>query len=135
MEIERPEIVELFYAALFSLEEAERLFAFVGPKVQWILSAADPNTLGEDLPSNALKFSGPEGFAELALYFRDRLRMISADLTGCIPHHHLVFSYGRVYLQRPGTAEAAETTVATKFTFQGLKITKCQIRIAWPLAF
>jgi hypothetical protein len=135
MEIERPEIVELFYSALFNPSDAERLFAFVGPKVQWILSAADPKTLGEDLPSNAVKFSGADGFKKLAHYFRQRLRVISGYLTGCIPHHHLVFSYGRVQLERPGTVEATETNVSAKFTFQGLKITKCQIRISWPLAF
>jgi hypothetical protein len=36
-------------------------------------SAADPQTLGEELPSNAIKFSGAEGFRQLALYFREAL--------------------------------------------------------------
>jgi hypothetical protein len=44
-------------------------------------------------------FSGTEGFRQLVLYFRDRLHVISGDLTGCIPHHHLIFSFGRVRLQ------------------------------------
>jgi hypothetical protein len=51
-------------------------------RVEWILSAAEPRTLGEELPSNAIKFSGTEGFRQLALYFRDRLHAISGDLTG-----------------------------------------------------
>lgn len=133
--MERPEIVVLFYSALTSPNDVEQLFEFLSPKVKWLLSAADPQTLGEELPSNSIEFSGREGFRQLASYFRDRLHVISGDLTGCIPHHHLVFSYGRVRLRRPETAEAAETSFAAKFTFQGSKITKCQIRISWPLVF
>jgi hypothetical protein len=132
--MERPEIVELFYTALFSANHAERLFGFVGQRVEWILSAADPQTLGEELPSNAIRFSGTEGFRQLALYFRDRLHVISGDLTGCIPHHHLVFSFGRVRLRTREAGRFAETNMAAKLTFQGSKITKCQIRISWPLA-
>jgi hypothetical protein len=135
MEMERPEIVELFYSAFFSPNDVEQLFEFLWPTVEWILSAADPQTLGEDLPSNAIKFSGTEGFRQLALYFRDRLHVISGDLTGCIPHHHLVFSFGRVRLRTPEAGRLAETNIAAKLTFQGSKIIKCQIRISWPLAF
>src|ERR1700741_1826577 len=134
MEMERPEIVELFYSALFSPNDVEQLFEFLWPTVEWILSAADPQTLGQDLPSNAIKFSGTEDFRQLALYFRDRLHVISGDLTGCIPHHHLVFSFGRVRLRTREAGRLAETNMAAKLTFQGSKITKCQIRVSWPLA-
>jgi hypothetical protein len=135
MELERPEIVALFYSALTSPNDVEQLFEFLSPRVEWILSAADPQTLGEELPSNAIRFSGTEGFRRLALYFRDRLHVISGDLTGCIPHHHLVFSFGRVRLRSPSTGKVAETNIAAKVTFQGSKIIKCQIRISWPLVF
>ena len=67
--MERPEIVELFYSALIDPDDLKQLFPFLAPRVEWILSAADPQTLGEDLPSNAIKFSGREGFRQLALYF------------------------------------------------------------------
>ena len=62
-------------------------------------------------------FSGKEGFRQLALYFRDRLNVISGDLTGCITHHHLVFAFGRVRLRPPGTGQVAETNIAAKITF------------------
>jgi hypothetical protein len=133
--MERPEIVELFYSALTSPNDVEQLFPFISPKVKWLLSAADPQTLGQELPSNAIKFSGTEGFRQLAFYFRDRLQVISGDLTGCIPHHHLVFSFGRVRLRTPGTGHVAETQIAARITFQGSKIIKGKIRISWPLAF
>jgi len=133
MEIERPEMVALFYSALTSPNDVEQLFPFLSPKVEWILSAADPQTLGEDLPSNAIKFSGTEGFRQLALYFRDSLHVISGDLTGCIPHHHLVFSFGRVRLQTREAGRLAETNMAAKLTFQRSKIIKVQVRISWPL--
>jgi hypothetical protein len=133
--MERPEIVELFYCALISSNDVEQLFQFLSPKVEWLLSAADPQTLGEELPSNAIKFSGTEGFRQLAFYLRDRLHVISGDLTGCIPHHHLVFSFGRMRLRTPGTGHVAETNIAARITFRGSKIIKCQIRISWPLAF
>jgi hypothetical protein len=133
--MERPEIVELLYSALISPNDVEQLFPFLSPKVEWLLSAADPQTLAEELPSNAIKFSGTEGFRQLALYFRDRLHLISGDLTGCIPHHHLVFSFGRVRLQTREADRLAETNIAAKLTFQGAKIIKCQIRISWPLVF
>jgi hypothetical protein len=133
--MERPEIVELFYSALTSPNDVEQLFPFISPKVKWLLSAADPQTLGQELPSNAIKFSGTEGFRQLAFYFRDRLQVISGDLTGCIPHHHLVFSFGRVRLRTPGTGHVAETKIAARITFQGSKIIKGKIRITWPLAF
>jgi len=133
--VERPEIVELFYSALLEPNDVEPLSQFLSPRVEWILSAADPQTLGEELPSNAIKFSGTEGFRQLALYFRDRLHVISGDLTGCIPHHHLIFSFGRVRLQTREVGRLAETNIAAKITFQGSKIIKCQIRISWPLVF
>jgi hypothetical protein len=133
--MERPEIVELFYCALTSPNDVEQLFPFLSPRVNWLLSAADPRTLGEELPSNAIKFSGTEGFRQLAFYFRDKLHVISGDLTGCIPHHHLVFSFGRVRLRSLGTGHTAETKIAARITFQGSKIIKGQIRISWPLVF
>jgi hypothetical protein len=141
MEIERPEIVELFYSALIGHADVEQLFRFeeltqfLSPRVEWILSAADPRTLGEESPPNAIKFSGKEGFRQLALYFRDRLHVISGDLTGCITHHHLVFAFGRVRLRPPGTGQVAETNIAAKLTFHGSKIIKGQIRVSWPLVF
>jgi hypothetical protein len=60
--MERAEIAELFYGALIGCHEVEQLFRFLSPKVEWILSAADPQTLGEESPQNAIKFSGREGF-------------------------------------------------------------------------
>jgi hypothetical protein len=101
--MERPEIVELFYSALVGSNDVEQLFQFLSPRVEWILSAADPLTLGEELPSNAIKFSGKEGFRQLALYFRDGLKVVSGDLTGCITNHQLVFAFGGVRLRSPGT--------------------------------
>ena len=117
--MERPEIVELLYSSLTSPNDVEQLFQFLLPSVEWILSAPDPQTLGEELPSNSIKFSGTEGFRQLALYFRDRLNVISGDLTGCIPHHHLVFSFGRVRLRIPGTGHVPETNIGARITFQG----------------
>jgi hypothetical protein len=131
--MERPEIVELFYSALIDPDGLEQLLPFLAARVEWILAAADPQTLGEDLPSNAIKFSGTEGLRQLALYFRDRLHVISGDLTGCIPHHHLVFSFGRVRLRTSEVGRLAETNIAAKLTFQRSKIIKVQIRISWPL--
>jgi hypothetical protein len=133
--MERPEIVELFYSALLGRNDVEELFQFLSPRVEWILAATDPQTLGEDLPSNAIKFSGREGFRQLAVYFRDSLHLISGDLTGCIPHHHLVFSFGRVRLRTPGIDRPAETNIAAKITFRGSTIIKGQVRISWPLVF
>jgi hypothetical protein len=134
-EMERPEIAELFYFALLNPNDVEQLFPFLAPRVEWILSAANPQTLGDELPPNSIKFSGKAGLRQLALYFRDSLNVISGDLTGCIPHHHLVFSFGRVRLQTPRMDQPAETNLAARITFQGSIITRVQIRISWPLVF
>ena len=133
--MERPEIVELFYSALVDPNDVEQLSQFLSPRVEWILSAADPQTSGEESPSNAIKFSGKDGFQELVFYLRDSLHVISGDLTGCITHHQLVFAFGRVRLRSPRGRQPVETNLATKFTFQGSKITKGQMRISWPLVF
>jgi ketosteroid isomerase-like protein len=133
--MERPEIVELFYSALVDPNDVEQLSQFLSPRVEWILSAADPQTSGEESPSNAIKFSGKDGFQELVFYLRDSLHVISGDLTGCITHHQLVFAFGRVRLRSPRTGQLVETNLATKITFQGSKIVKGQIRISWPLVF
>ena len=135
MEIERPEIVELFYSALINPNDTELLSPFLSQRVEWILSAADPQTLGEELPSNAIKFSGKEGFRQLSLYFRDRLNVISGDLTGCITNHQLVFAFGRVRLRTRGIDRPAETNIAARITFRGSTIIKGQVRISWPLVF
>jgi hypothetical protein len=47
--------------------------------------------------------------------------MISGDRTGRVPHHHLVFSFGRVRLRTPGPGQVAETNLAAKITFQASK--------------
>jgi hypothetical protein len=130
--MERAEIAELFYDALIGCNDVEQLFRFLSLRVEWILSAADPQTLGEESPQNAIKFSGRQGFRQLALYFRDSLNAVSGDLTGCISHHHLVFAFGRVRLRSPAAGQLAETNIAAKITFQGSKIIKGQIRISWP---
>ena len=91
--MERAEIAELFYDALISCNDVEQLFRFLSPRVEWVLSSADPQTLGEESSQNAIKFSGRQGFRRLALYFRDSLKATSGDLTGCISHHHLVFAF------------------------------------------
>lgn len=66
-------------------DQIEQLSPFLSPRVEWILSAADPQTLGEESPTNAIKFLGQQGLRELAIYLRDCLNVISEDLTGCIP--------------------------------------------------
>ena len=133
--MERPEIVELLFSALTLAHDIEPLSLFLSQSVEWILAAADPQTSGEESPSNAIKFSGEDGFRELALYLRESLNVISGELTGCITHHHLVFAFGRVRLQTRESGRLAETNIAAKITFQGSKIIKCQIRISWPLVF
>jgi hypothetical protein len=90
--VERPEIVELHFSALTLAHDVEPLSPFLSQRVEWILSAADPQTSGDESPSNAIRFSGKDGLRELALYFPDRLNVISGDLTGCITHHHLFFA-------------------------------------------
>jgi hypothetical protein len=55
--MDRPEIVELFYRALFSANALDQFLDFLWPRVEWILEAADPLTLGEESPTNAIKFS------------------------------------------------------------------------------
>ena len=77
--MEKAEIAELFYDALISCDDVERLFRFLSPRVEWILPAADPQTLGEEAPQNAIKFSGSQLFRQLAIYFRDCLNVISGD--------------------------------------------------------
>jgi hypothetical protein len=52
--MERPEIVELLFATLFAPNDIEPLSPFLSQRVEWILSAADPKTLGEESPSNAI---------------------------------------------------------------------------------
>jgi len=133
--MERAEITELFYATLIGSNAPEELFRFLSTRVEWVLSATDPQTLGEESPPNAIKFSGKQGFRQLALYFRHSLNVTSGDLTGCISHHHLVFAFGRVRLRTPAAYQSAETNIAAKITFQGSKIIKGQIRISWPLVF
>ena len=73
MEMERPEIVELFYSALINPNNVEQLFGFLGPRVEWILSPADPKTLGEELPLNTIRLSGTEGFRPLGALFPRQL--------------------------------------------------------------
>ena len=133
--MERPEIVELLFSALILAHDTEALSQFFSARVEWVLSAADPKTLGEQSPQNAIKFSGKQGLQELALYLRDSLHVISGDLTGCIMHHQLIFAFGRVRLLSPGASQPVETSIAARITFQRSKITKGQIRISWPLVF
>jgi hypothetical protein len=80
--MERAEIAELFYNALIISKDLEKLDRFLSARVQWTLSAADPHTLGEESPPNAITFSGKQGCRQLALYFQESLKVFSGDLTG-----------------------------------------------------
>jgi hypothetical protein len=71
--MERAEIAQLFYNVLINLDEVEKLDRFLSSRVQWTLSAADPQTVGEEAPPNAIAFSGKEGCRQLALYFQENL--------------------------------------------------------------
>jgi len=102
--MERAEIAELFYDTLIGCDEVEQLFRFLSPRVEWILSATDPQTLGEESPQNAIKFLGRQGLRQLAIYFRDSLKAISGDLICCFNHHNLVFVFGRALLRSPASA-------------------------------
>jgi len=133
--MERPEIVELLFSTLFAPNDIEPLSPFLSQRVEWILSAADRKTLGEEFPPNAIKFSGKQGFQELALYLRESLHVISGDLTGCITHDQFVFAFGRVRLQSARAGQLVETNIVAKITFQESKIIIGQIRISWPLVF
>jgi hypothetical protein len=133
--MERAEIAELFYDALINSNKVEQLAQFLSARVQWTLSAADPHMGGETSPPTALKFAGKGGCGQLALYFRDGLKVFSGDLTGCVKHKQLVFVFGTVRLQCDGPAKFAETKIAAKLTFRGSKILKAQIGISWPLVF
>jgi hypothetical protein len=133
--MERAEIAELFFNTLIGVNNLETLDRFLSAKVQWTLSAADPQTKGEESPPNAITFSGKEGCRQLALYLQESLRVFSGDLTGCISHHQLVFVFGRVRLGTPALDRSAETDLAARLTFQGSKIIRGQIRISWPLVF
>jgi hypothetical protein len=133
--MERAEIAELFFNALVDLSNLEKLNRFLSTRVRWTLSAADPHTVGEESPPNAITFSGKEGCRQLALYLQESLKVFSGDLTGCISHHQLVFIFGRVRLGAPALDRSAQTDMAARLTFQGFKIIKGQIRISWPLVF
>jgi hypothetical protein len=133
--MERAEIAELFCKALTDVNEIDPVRRYLAASVEWILSAADPETLGEESPPNALKFSGREGFRQLVLYLRDRLRVVSGELTGCISHHQLVFAFGRVRLRTLTTGKFVEINIVAKLSFRGSKIINGQIRISWPLVF
>lgn len=52
--MERAEIAELLYDTLVSCGDVEQLFRFLSPRVEWMLSAADPQTLSEESPQNAI---------------------------------------------------------------------------------
>ena len=133
--MERAEIAELFYNALIDSNKSEQLAQFLSARVKWIVSTADPQMGGDRSPPNALKFSGKDGCRQLALYFRDGLKVFSGDLTGCVKHRQLVFVFGTVRLHCLGSAKFAETKIAAKLTFRGSKIVKGQIGISWPLVF
>lgn len=119
--MERPEIVELLYSVLLEPNDVEPISQFLSPRVEWILSAADPQTLGKESPPNAIKFSGKQGFQELALYLRESLHVISGDLTGCIMHHQFVFAFGRVRLQSARAGQLVETNIAAKNYISGVE--------------
>jgi hypothetical protein len=89
--MERVEIAELFYNALINLNDLEKPDRFLLASVQWTLSAADPGTAGEESSPNAIEFSEKEGCRQLALYFHEKLKVSSGDLTGCISHKRLAF--------------------------------------------
>jgi hypothetical protein len=133
--MDRAEIAELFCKALTDVNEIDPVRRHLAASVEWILSAADPETLDQESPPNAIKFSGREGFRQLVLYLRDRLRVVSGELTGCISHHQLVFAFGRVRLRTMATDKVVEINIAAKLSFHGSKIINGQIRISWPLGF
>jgi hypothetical protein len=60
--MERPEIVELLFSALTLAHDIEPLSLFLSQSVEWILGAADPQTSGEESPSNAIGSRASQAF-------------------------------------------------------------------------
>ncbi len=74
--MERAEIAELFYNALINLNDLEKLDRFLSTSVQWTLSAADPHTLGEESPPNAITFSGKQRLPTIGAVFPRELKSV-----------------------------------------------------------
>ena len=56
--MERAEIAQLFYNVLINLEEVEKVNRFLSSRVQWTLSAADPQTVGDGTLRKRFHFPG-----------------------------------------------------------------------------
>src|SRR5258708_20572167 len=110
--MERADITELFYNARTSLNDVEELDRFLSASVQWSLSAADPHTMGEESPPDAITFSGKEGCRQLARYFQESLKVFAGDLPGCISRHQLVSIFASVRLGSPAADRVAPPIIS-----------------------
>src|SRR5260221_1053291 len=115
--MERAEIAELFYNALVSLNDVQELDRFLSASVQWTLSAADPQTMGEEPSPDAITFSGKEDCRQLARYFQETLKVFAGDLTGCITLPQLDFAFGTVRLGATVHDRFSQPTVDCRLAF------------------
>jgi hypothetical protein len=67
--MERPEIVELLFSTLFAPNDIEPLSRFLSQRVEWILSAADRKTLGEEFLSKCHQVFRQAGLSRVSTLF------------------------------------------------------------------
>ena len=124
--VDRSEIADIFCGSISSGKISALLKTFASEQSTWaVVSGTAPSNL-ERL------YLGIPGLHRLAEFCRERLKIESGDMTGCVIKGDCLFAFGNIQVRSAAKKPWTETSFVVNLVWCGSKIASAQLRIMWP---
>ena len=124
--MDRAEISDIFCSAISSGKIPTLLEDFASEQSVWAVVSGT-------VPSNSERlYLGILGLHRLAEFCRERLKIESGDMTGCVTKGDCLFAFGKIRIKAGVEKPSVETSFVVNLVWRGLQIVSAQLRIMWP---
>jgi hypothetical protein len=122
----RSEIADIYCASFSSGEIPALLEHFASEQSTWAVVSGT-------FPRNSERhFLGVHGLRRLADFCRDRLKIETGEMTGCVTKGDCLFAFGKIRFRSAANKPYTETSFVVNLVWCGLQIVSAQLRIMWP---
>jgi hypothetical protein len=124
--MDRSEIADIFCVAVSSGKVPALLEDFVSEEAAWTVVSASTASNSER------RYLGIPGLHRLAEFCRERLKIESGDMTGCVTKGDCLFAFGKIQVRSAVEKPCTETSFVVNLVWCGSTIASAQLRIMWP---
>jgi hypothetical protein len=125
--MDRSEIADIICVAISSGKVPALLEDFMSEQTTWVVVSGTA-------PSNSERhFLGIPGLRRLVEFCRERIKIGTGEMTGCVIKEDCLFAFGRILVGSAVEKSSAETSFVVNLVWRGLQIVSAQLRIMWPL--